>query len=796
MTTPITTAEMRQLFMDFFGAPGSSPRLDSADLEEFKKQIQLTSAEIKRGNPFKSTIDFIKGQSKQIKETTDNLEALDRRIKKAQETYMQQGGQTESGRAAKREIDELTNLRKLENSRLARANLGATASEAARGLLGFADQLVKSTFTLASQLQKSSDEIDFGATTISEGLKVAEKGTSTFARFLEMAGGALAIFARHPAFKIIGGALGVFGAVTEATGKKVLEYGERANQYLATELKKIRDGFKLVADSGVIVAGGLDELRDMSYAAGLDVDQFARVLKQSRESLTMMGVGAGEAAKRLVGVSSVLRNDQLGMQLRKLGFNAEEQGELIAQVFANLNAAGDRRRYNDMELASITAKLGKDMKVLADVTGEDAKRRMEQARLQVLEADMYARALQLGGPEAVEKLQRQLAATPDALKKGYMELVASGGQAITDIGTNVAMQQNPMFRRMMFENYRVLSDSSLDASAAQRITTEGLAQAGKYARENSTAFQDVAIGARLTGDSLLSSITGINSALILAGTKIGEGATAGAERAATELMNSTRTLTSTVNETAEATQKLKVDVAQTLKGAVEGYAAVIQSSIKTVQEFLKSVGIGEDGKPMIPPEPPANLAGEPAGKVLGGVAGSLAGGAFGAGLGQVLIPIPGVGAVIGGTIGATLGGTAGSYLGSFADKKRATGGSASGLTLVGERGPEFVDLPGNSMVTTNERSRSFLDSIRRAADSALIGASTIAAASRQAGVEIRNAGTNPGISAETRQFQNELKQIMQEQNLLQRQSLTMANEMRLTLDAIRTSNDKLANASV
>jgi hypothetical protein len=45
---------------------------------------------------------------------------------------------------------------------------------------------------------------------------------------------------------------------------------------------------------------------------------------------------------------------------------------------------------------------------------------------------------------------------------------------------------------------------------------------------------------------------------------------------------------------------------------------------------------------------------------------------------------------------------------SFSTSKKALGGYASGMTLVGENGPELVNLPGGSYVNNNDKTQQMM----------------------------------------------------------------------------------------
>jgi hypothetical protein len=91
-------------------------------------------------------------------------------------------------------------------------------------------------------------------------------------------------------------------------------------------------------------------------------------------------------------------------------------------------------------------------------------------------------------------------------------------------------------------------------------------------------------------------------------------------------------------------------------------------------------------------------------------------------------------AVVGNDAQAAAGGYAYDWLNPTA---RATGGSASGWTMVGENGPEMVDLPGGSNVATANGTRELLQGAGRSGPSADEIGAAVARAMRS---ELQNAG--------------------------------------------------------
>ena len=147
-------------------------------------------------------------------------------------------------------------------------------------------------------------------------------------------------------------------------------------------------------------------------------------------------------------------------------------------------------------------------------------------------------------------------------------------------------------------------------------------------------------------------------------------------------------------------------------GVVRGiFEGLLQGAITLLVGTILSVGAGIIGSIY----DTAVEAKDSAAKFLGFIGGSAAGGYGGAQIGAAIgtAILPGVGTAVGGVlgagIGAAIGGDIGSGLGGGVANLLglANGGTVTsgGMFLVGERGPELVNLPAGSAVFNNSQTR-------------------------------------------------------------------------------------------
>lgn len=663
---------------------GTGPGKDGPrNVDDFKKQIKESTEALKKQLPLHKQMEgLIKGQRQTVVDLDKELEDLDKQIE----------GLVGTVDSADKVL--LQQARDQKASAIAANNAKAATVNFAMAMGDVAQTLIKGAFQYAKDLQAGSSGVEAGT---------AASVTAARATGEAVSGVGSAMSAIAPILSLVGGRFGklagaittVVGAILEVFGKKAASVSEEGLKFLGDELKKTQKAFKDISDTGAVFGGGMTELRNVAVSAGLDVAQLATVVRSSKDDLVGMGLGLGEATKRIAGVSKELRTSELGTQLRKLGYSAEEQASLAASVSARMSAAGDTRVRSDAEVAKMTAQYGKDLKVLGDITGQDAKKAMEKARMQAQEQDLLAEAMAKGGPEAVKKLESQLASMPESMKKGYMEFVSTGGTAIADAATNVAITQNPKIMEQYKQQFRDLQDNQVSASDAMRRTLKSNEDTAQYAKDNAAATKEVAMAARLTGNGLARGATDITNSLILTAGRQRKGATEAADAAAEAAAKNVEPLDVAVAKIEEDAQTLRAAMTNELTPAVTMFAKGLAAASTTVAETMEKMGLREKG------------TGEKVGDVAGGLVGSILGGKGGAALGAAIgtAILPGFGTAIGGGIGwlagGAAGGVAGSWLGGKAGrmadepKKFATGGIVDGPTraIIGEAGVREAVIP-------------------------------------------------------------------------------------------------------
>jgi len=287
------------------------------------------------------------------------------------------------------------------------ADIGATAAKLATDILTNYDTMAGDPIGAASKFTQTF--IDVSAQIMHIGVDFTTAIGQAIAGFFPGIGTALSLAV---------GTLGQFANTIIDMAQQVLTI---VNGVLEKEFKKRVDMLNQLAATGASFAQGMTQMADYANQSGIGIVAFTKAVVDSRGEITAMGLSMGEATYAMsqgykslatVGKSGVTARDSL----LALGYSYQDQGKIMAQYMAQQKAAG--RSINDVisnqaTLAAGTLEYGKNLKVISDITGQNAQQLMDQAR-----ADSMRGALQ-------NQLTAQQSA---AFQQAYATLAAVPGQ--------------------------------------------------------------------------------------------------------------------------------------------------------------------------------------------------------------------------------------------------------------------------------------------------------------------------------------------------------------------------------
>lgn len=384
-----------------------------------------------------------KEQTELVKRTKEAFEKLNGQLDKGRKKYIDLGDDLKKLNEA---IDDVTNVKKrevLEAQRdlLAKKFINETRNKAEIDLAKMLGQTLvkgiwKASTTLVSSLQSGGSGVAMAADLMSTAIDTTQGVFTGIAKTGETMGTAM-MAAGGKSTKL--GTRLLFGAAAlEYFTSAVSAAAKEGVKLLAAEAEKTIKAFQTATSAGALFGRGMDDMRMYATRAGLTVEQFSEVIKNNSQALADSGLTVTTAAKAVADVSSRLAKDtgKSGLTLQKemqnLGFGFAEQADLVAQVMVGYKRAGSQA--NNREMAEATVSMAKNMRIVSDILGDEAKSRREATEKL---ATQYAYAEKVNkiakatnDPFLAERLKASLALKSEDQKIAAMQYYVSG--AITN----------------------------------------------------------------------------------------------------------------------------------------------------------------------------------------------------------------------------------------------------------------------------------------------------------------------------------------------------------------------------
>lgn len=663
------------------------------------------------------------------------LEELDEAIEKITDQTEKQAKQEERDTKASKIRNGLM-LDSTLNLTTSLAKTGATFAEDMAGLAkktimslqsgGNSAQVFGSMFTgIIGALQKTVGSLGtaFGAVGQAVGNifpKSMGKGVGVFAQGLGQA---------------VGAAAGIIGGVL-VSGLEIL----------VTEIEKTINAYAAMNQAGAVFAGGMTEMRNTAHSAGLTLETLAKVVSQNSETIARAGLGVTEGTKRIAGALRI-GGDTLRNELLSLGFSIEEQGTLVAETMRGMAGLAGPLKASDQEIAIETRKYAENLRLISAITGEDARKKMEQARQDMNNLRFQQILNKLNDKQRLQ-IETAMNALPSSARKMAIEIANTGTiftpalaaiakttpelEALAKMAAEGAKSGSLNIDQVM--DFMSKNRDAIDAgiNKATDLAIAGYARPDSIAGEMSRILLETAKEVqKFTKDAIEKARGTIPEAAQAAEKDPMTGAIVSIQKSANDLKVVVETeITNLMSTFAKALKDNVETIASGIKALADafrdkGIVEGLKELTKQVGNVLEKNGVSVGAK---------DIAGV-AGGVVGAGAGTLLGAGVGSTVGKALAQKPvqtitragvkrilggllgGAGALLGGGIGSVLTGGLGYVLGDkvgeelydllspfFADtEKRAAGGPVNRNTpyIVGEQGPELRVFEKDGAIVPN-----------------------------------------------------------------------------------------------
>jgi hypothetical protein len=286
----------------------------------------------------------------------------------------------------------------------------------------------------------------------------------------EMAATTLALIP-NPIARLTAGVAAGVGALA-GFAKNLSVEQQKGLQALNKEVSITTMSFDVMTKNGVLLGGGMAQMRETAGELRLNLNEFSQVVTRSRKELVDFGGSAAGGVKKLRNVG--LAFDQLsaeGKDLRRnlllSGISYEEQTEGLAQFMDIMNKTGKLRGMTDKEIAEAGAKHLMTMKAVTAFTGEDLKAAQARAKEAAQQGAVRVKLEKLGG-EATQKFMTLSAKMGPDMTKAMQQMLVTGGQVV-DKNLNIMLNASPTRRRILDQVYADLQNGSItQAEASER----------------------------------------------------------------------------------------------------------------------------------------------------------------------------------------------------------------------------------------------------------------------------------------------------------------------------------------
>ena len=286
--------------------------------------------------------------------------------------------------------------------------------------------------------------------------------------------------------------VGALGSAAKAVIDTVSTILTAINDVLQKELEKRAAMFDLLNSTFANFAGGMAEMTALAGQSGVGIKNFAEAIAGARPFIQGMGEDAGTAAQLLAktmgaaGSAIGKGGNSVRNELFALGYSYKDQGKLFAQYMAQLKSTGvNLANVAPDSLARQTEEYAKHLKVLSDLTGQDAAQLLAQARA---ESQRGALMTQLTADQA-RAFQDSYAVMASLPANQGPKLQAALGQMLAGgVVTDPVIAGNKIIMDMLQKTVSQISTGNIDMVKATQSNLAVAADAYRQAGDSATDF--------------------------------------------------------------------------------------------------------------------------------------------------------------------------------------------------------------------------------------------------------------------------------------------------------------------
>jgi len=250
--------------------------------------------------------------------------------------------------------------------------------------------------------------------------------------------------------KAIASAIPVIGTAVAGLTGAAAESAKFLNDFVASQLVNIIQSYGKISAEGILLAGGMSQLKETANNAGVGIQDFSDALSRNAEMIGRTGLGMTAGAEKF-GKAITAITTGYSDKLFALGYNFQDQADIVAASMANLSKTTNIQKMSGDQIAQQSYEYAKSLKVISDITGRTAKQQIEAQQKAQLNIAVQAKLAEQG-PEAAKKFNQMMSVLPEAQQQAAEEYLIfgktiTGGMAVlaaqnTQVANAVAYSTN------------------------------------------------------------------------------------------------------------------------------------------------------------------------------------------------------------------------------------------------------------------------------------------------------------------------------------------------------------------
>jgi hypothetical protein len=287
-------------------------------------------------------------------------------------------------------------------------------------------------------------------------------------------------------------AVGALGTL----GHKIVDFASEifstVNVVLEKEFQKRAFQLDQFMKLGGSFAGGMTEMGMLANQSGIGINTFTKAVVAARPYITDMGLTVGDATRLLaknmaaLGTTVGKGGKTVRDELLALGYQYEEQGSIMAQYMAQLKTTGvNLQAMAPAQLAKLTGEYARHLRVLTDITGQNAQQLMDQARAEAQRGALMD-SLTAAQSRAFQDAFATLAALPaqqgPKLQSALAQVLAGG------VVTDPVIAGNRIIMDMLKQTAAEISQGNVNMVVATQRNLGRAAESYRAAGESATDF--------------------------------------------------------------------------------------------------------------------------------------------------------------------------------------------------------------------------------------------------------------------------------------------------------------------